>query len=129
MAVNIYRLPNKESLVSTGDMSNPIKWDLANTTEAKILDQRLFLAVDNVGVEQADGVLSSVDKSGSDESSWYKFAADVEGVAGTYGDTLEFTIDGSGETPFWIRLYVPEGIQAEPKTDLKILLSYILTGA
>jgi hypothetical protein len=72
-----------------------------------------------------NGRLYALDAAGADESDWFSFAADENGGPGEYEDEFLFEIPLGAEIPVWVRLTVPDGIEVEPKDDIKVSASYI----
>lgn len=103
---------------------NPITTQHINTGEAK--EVKVWLFNDAATFRYEGIVLSAVDTSGSDESSWIKFAADSGGVAGTYNSTLNMAniSDSAVAKPFWVKVTSANVTGAQNKTDLAVRIAF-----
>lgn len=125
MSLHIYETSGGLGGISqNGEMSNPITFSVSQ--QGAILEQRFYLRSDNPYVEGfEDGIIYAKDSTLPDESAWVQFAPDVNGAAGPYATTMNFTIPVGQELPFWIKVDVPEAQEIQIKTDISIVTDYV----
>ena len=126
MPIRIYKQSSGNSPVSNDDSySNPLYYEVS--PEGGILEQRHFVRMENQLTEYASNCkIYAIDSSGTDESSWFNFAPDgPEGGPGEYDTEYEFIVPLGAEIPIWIRVSLPEGLEVDPKDDIKVAIDYI----
>lgn len=125
MALELYKLSGGYAKFSRDlSYSNPILW--AASSQGGVLEAKYFLRMENSNEYCTAGKIFAVDTAGEDESSWFSFAPDEAGGPGSYQDSMEFEIPLGGEVPVWIRVSLPDGIEQEPKDDIKVTATYLL---
>lgn len=126
MGLGLYKLQGGLGAISKDfTYSNPVIWEVG--THGGILEGKFYLRVeDSLNQALTNGKIFAVDTSGADESFWYSFALD-DGGPSTYVDVLDFEIPLGSEVPIWIRVQVPEALEIEPKDDVRIAATYIIT--
>jgi hypothetical protein len=129
MSLNIYENSGGISAISKdGTYTNPFSFFMSQ--EGGIMEQRFYLRAENPPEEAfEDGLIYATDSTAPDERFWIQFAPDVNGSAGVYADTYEFTVPLGQELPFWIKVNVPSGQEQGIKTDVKIQVSYVQVDA
>jgi len=118
MAINVYEDVGKTQVISTdGSMSNPLDTThpIAGSTQIK----PIYFEHTDIGFRY-EFTLSCQDTSGSDESSWIQFAPDVDGVAGTFANTLDINLLANTVVKVYVRVTSTVQVDAVNKQDLKI---------
>lgn len=124
MSLYIYRQSGGIGQISTNDSyAAPLAFSISQ--DGAILEQRIYLRSDNPLIEGfADGQIFARDAQEPEEAWWITFADDVNGAAGSYQTTLDFTIPVGQELPIWIKIDIPGGQEQGLKTDIKIITTY-----
>lgn len=101
--------------------SNPFLFE--STSGGVTYEKMFYLRMEDHNLEKCeDGVLFSVNVLGGD-ANWILIAPDVNGVAGSWDNHLDFSLDYSEEIPFWVQVKVPDDAVGA-RTDMKLSARY-----